>query len=110
MPSFNICKVQPYYLFSLLYSVFSYFEDDEDEEEEEEEEDPEDPADALKDSCTKSASCKPLLKSFEICEERVNGRSHTEETCLEEYLGFIKCRDKCVSSHGTPISPSCVVT
>ena len=27
----------------------------------------------------------------------MNSKSKTEETCLEEYISFIKCRDKCVS-------------
>eukprot|EP00795_Rhopilema_esculentum_P016836 gene16836-8307_t len=70
-------------------------EDDDDDEEDEDEEDPEDPADAIRESCSKAASCRPLMKSFETCEERVTSKSQTEETCLEEYLDFIKCRDKC---------------
>jgi len=72
-------------------------DDDDDDDDEEDEEDPEDPADALRESCTKSATCRPLSKSFDACEERVSSKSKTEETCLEEYLNFIKCRDKCVS-------------
>ena len=40
------------------------------EEEDEDEEDTVDPADALRETCTRSASCKPLMKSFEACEER----------------------------------------
>ena len=88
----------------LLLSVYSFLcdegdddDDDDDDDDEEDEEDPEDPADALRESCTKSATCRPLLKSFDACEERVSSKSKTEETCLEEYLNFIKCRDKCVS-------------
>ena len=73
-------------------------DDDEDDEDDEDEEDPEDPADAIRESCSKAPSCRPLMKSFESCEERVTSKSQTEETCLEEYLDFIKCRDKCVSS------------
>eukprot|EP00794_Sanderia_malayensis_P011121 gene11121-12291_t len=72
-------------------------DDEEEEEEEEEEEDLVDPMDALQESCTSSVSCKPLLKEFEKCEERVTSRSKTEETCLPEFLDFVKCRDKCVS-------------
>ena len=84
-------------IFNLWFLCVEGDDDDDDDDEEEDEEDPEDPADALRESCTKSATCRPLLKSFDTCEERVSSKSKTEETCLEEYISFIKCRDKCVS-------------
>ena len=72
-------------------------EDDEEEEEEEEEVEAVDPAEELREKCAAGSKCAPLWTEFEKCEERVNSRTNTEETCVQELFDFLKCQDKCVS-------------
>lgn len=67
------------------------------EEEQEEEEDLVDPQDELKESCSERQECVKLKEIFDDCEERVQSRSNTTETCSQELLDFLHCVDHCVS-------------
>ncbi|EDV29226.1 Cytochrome b-c1 complex subunit 6, mitochondrial [Trichoplax sp. H2] len=69
----------------------------EEEEEEEEEEGPIDPKPILFEECGESPKCAPLKSVYETCNDRVNSRSNTEETCTQELFDFMHCADKCVA-------------
>lgn len=70
---------------------------DEEDDDDEDEEDLEDPLEQLKETCGDLPSCSKLKMEFESCNERVNSRSRTEETCVQELFDFLECQDKCVS-------------
>merc|ERR1712128_238573 len=79
-------------------------EDDPEEEEEEapaeEEEDEEeliDPMDGLKENCGTSNACAPSAEKLSTCNDRVAGRSKTEEVCDEELIDYLHCVDHCLS-------------
>jgi ubiquinol-cytochrome c reductase subunit 6 len=72
-------------------------EEAEEEEEEEEEEDLVDPQDTLKDKCTNKPECMALKEKLDECNARVESRSRTTETCVEELIDFMHCVDHCVS-------------
>merc|ERR1711863_87120 len=65
------------------------------EEEEEDEEDLVDPAVEIKEACANSAACISSKERLDACNERVNSKENTEETCLEEILDFYHCMDHC---------------
>merc|ERR1712226_1451018 len=65
------------------------------EEEEEDEEDLVDPAVEIKEDCANSAACISSKERLDACNERVNSKENTEETCLEEILDFYHCMDHC---------------
>merc|ERR1711963_736165 len=67
----------------------------EEEDEEEEEEDLVDPAVQIKEDCAKSAACISSKERLDACNERVNSKENTEETCLEEILDFYHCMVHC---------------
>ena len=69
---------------------------DEDDEEEDEEE-LEDPLDKIRESCGESQNCAKAKLELETCNQRVNSRSNTEETCVQELFDFLECADHCVS-------------
>merc|ERR1711894_24152 len=71
-------------------------EEDEEEDEDEDEEDLVDPADAIKEAC-KTEHCQSYLDKLEICNNRVDSKPNTEETCYEEILDFYHCLDHCAS-------------
>ncbi|KAK8375989.1 hypothetical protein O3P69_008605 [Scylla paramamosain] len=70
---------------------------EEEEEEEEEEEDLVDPLDGLKESCGSSNHCAHLNEKLTACNDRVNSRSKTEETCSEELFDYLHCVDHCLT-------------
>merc|ERR1712018_913732 len=61
----------------------------------EEEEDLVDPAVQIKEDCANSAACISSKERLDACNERVNSKENTEETCLEEILDFYHCMDHC---------------
>ena len=65
---------------------------------EEEEEDVEDPIDELREKCSEVGKCKKLNEILEECNNRVDGKSSTTETCTQELFDFLHCRDHCVST------------
>merc|ERR1711893_286057 len=70
-------------------------EEPEEEEEEEEEEDLVDPKDAVEEGCQRR--CEKYQAKLTSCEDRVNSRSNTEETCEEELMDMVHCVDACVA-------------
>lgn len=72
-------------------------EGEQEEEEEEEEEETEDPMDKIRESCEELSECTKLKQELDTCTERVNSKSKTTETCAQELLDFLHCRDHCVS-------------
>merc|ERR1711893_515304 len=67
----------------------------EEEEEEEEEEDLVDPKDAIEEGCHRG--CEKYTAELQSCEDRVNSRSSTEETCEQELMDLMHCVDACVA-------------
>lgn len=55
-----------------------------------------DPHDVLREEC-KEAHCKKLYEKLEQCNNRVNSKSQTEETCAEELFGLLHCVDHCLA-------------
>ncbi|EFN77372.1 cytochrome b-c1 complex subunit 6, mitochondrial [Harpegnathos saltator] len=51
----------------------------------------------LRDKCSKEAKCHSLQEKLNTCNDRVNSRSNTEETCLEELIDYVECVDHCVA-------------
>ncbi|XP_029166387.1 cytochrome b-c1 complex subunit 6, mitochondrial-like [Nylanderia fulva] len=56
-----------------------------------------DPQKVLREECALEAKCVNLQEKLNTCNDRVNSRSNTEETCLEELLDYVQCVDHCVS-------------
>lgn len=56
-----------------------------------------DPADTLREKCNAKGHIEALYKKFQECEDRVNGRSKTTETCEEELFDYIGELDHCVA-------------
>ncbi|KAF3421184.1 hypothetical protein E2986_13850 [Frieseomelitta varia] len=63
---------------------------------EEEEEELIDPQTVLRDKCS-TQKCAALQEKLDTCNQRVNSRSKTEETCMEELLDYVECVDHCVA-------------
>jgi len=87
-------------MFEKLTSLFSSnlsIKAEEDEEEEEEEEDLVDPATAIKEKCAES-HCTALKAKLDECNDRVQSKNKTTETCFEEILDFYHCVDHCAAS------------
>ncbi|KAB0791807.1 hypothetical protein PPYR_03607 [Photinus pyralis] len=62
-----------------------------------EDEDLVDPLDTLRDKCKATSHVKHLAEKLEECNNRVNSRSRTAETCIEEVIDFMHALDHCVS-------------
>ena len=65
---------------------------------EEEEEAPElvDPQETIREEC-KEHHCEKYVAKLESCNDRVNSRTKTAETCFEELLDLFHCVDHCAS-------------
>ncbi|CAG9827761.1 unnamed protein product [Diabrotica balteata] len=57
----------------------------------------EDPQDILRRQCRETEYCQRLVQIYEACNERVNSRPQTAETCVEELFDLLKAVDKCVT-------------
>ena len=55
-----------------------------------------DPAAEIKESCAEG-SCSDAKAKLDTCNDRVNGKSKTSETCFEEILDFYHCVDHCAA-------------
>ncbi|XP_072853690.1 cytochrome b-c1 complex subunit 6, mitochondrial [Pogona vitticeps] len=66
-------------------------------EPEEEEEELVDPLTVIREECEKLEKCVKFREVLDECEARVNSRSHTEETCSDELIDFLRTRDHCVA-------------
>jgi len=62
-----------------------------------EEEELVDPQTVLREECNKEAKCVSFKEKLDTCNDRVNSRSNTEESCLEELLNYVQCVDHCVA-------------
>eukprot|EP00118_Oscarella_pearsei_P025181 m.307673 g.307673 ORF g.307673 m.307673 type:complete len:123 (+) comp42608_c0_seq1:37-405(+) len=67
------------------------------ENEEEDEEELEDPQETLREKCGETTRCKGLKEELGRCNERVKGRTNTNEKCEQELFDFIHCIDQCAS-------------
>lgn len=65
-------------------------------EEAEEEEELVDPQEVLRSECT-TAHCQALKSKLDACNDRVNSKSATTESCFEEVVDFMECVDHCVA-------------
>lgn len=52
---------------------------------------------SIREKCEEKPECSKLKLDFSNCEERVSSKSNTAETCAQELLDFLHCRDHCVS-------------
>jgi len=67
------------------------------QQEPEEEPDLVDPQDVLRESCSKQKDCAAFQTKLLTCNDRVNSRKQTAETCSEELIDYMHCVDHCVS-------------
>lgn len=61
-----------------------------------EEEELVDPQTVLREKCT-TAHCQSLKDRLDECNDRVNSKSATTESCFEEVVDFMNCVDHCVA-------------
>ncbi|CAB3220455.1 unnamed protein product [Arctia plantaginis] len=66
------------------------------EQEAPEEEDLVDPQRELRDICHQKPDAQNLWGKYQECNDRVNSRSQTAETCEEELIDYLHVLDKCV--------------
>ncbi|XP_072934435.1 cytochrome b-c1 complex subunit 6, mitochondrial-like isoform X2 [Epargyreus clarus] len=64
---------------------------------EEEAEELVDPQQQLRDECSQKPEAQNLWSKYQECNDRVNSRSQTSETCEEELIDYIHVLDKCVN-------------
>lgn len=62
----------------------------------EEEEDLIDPMDEIRRDCAEN-HCSNLFQKLTECNDRVNSRKKTTESCAEELLDMLHCRDHCAT-------------
>ncbi|XP_076623903.1 ubiquinol-cytochrome c reductase 11 kDa subunit [Colletes latitarsis] len=56
-----------------------------------------DPQKALREKCAIKSACYSMKEKLDTCNDRVNSRSQTQETCLEELIDYVECVDHCVA-------------
>jgi len=56
-----------------------------------------DPLETLREKCKESSHCAELGEKLSTCNDRVNSRTKTAETCVEELIDFMHCVDHCAS-------------
>ncbi|GFU70773.1 cytochrome b-c1 complex subunit 6 [Trichonephila clavipes] len=61
---------------------------------EEEEEDLVDPMDEIREKCVEK-HCSNFLEKLNECNDRVRSRKKTAESCAEELVDLLHCRDHC---------------
>ncbi len=57
----------------------------------------EDPQEVLMEKCADLPKCSKFRDELETCNDRVNSKSKTTETCIQEVFDFVHCVDHCVS-------------
>lgn len=50
----------------------------------------------LKELCAEDHACEKVKHRLQECNDRVNGKPWTKETCNEELMDFLHCVDECV--------------
>ncbi|EDV30142.1 uncharacterized protein Dana_GF23099, isoform A [Drosophila ananassae] len=63
----------------------------------EDEEDLVDPQATLREKCQTKGHIESLYNKYQECNDRVNGRSRTSETCMEELFDYVAELDHCVA-------------
>nr|ACA62955.1 mitochondrial ubiquinol-cytochrome c reductase complex 11 kDa protein [Artemia franciscana] len=71
--------------------------ENEEPQQEEEEQELVDPLESLKENCGNSKECIEYKERLAQCNDRVNSRSKTTETCQEELSDYLHCIDHCVA-------------
>ncbi|XP_030370561.1 cytochrome b-c1 complex subunit 6, mitochondrial [Scaptodrosophila lebanonensis] len=61
------------------------------------EEDLVDPQTALREKCQTKGHIESLYTKYQECNDRVNSRSKTTETCMEELFDYVAELDHCVA-------------
>ncbi|KAH8244586.1 hypothetical protein KR038_008915 [Drosophila bunnanda] len=56
-----------------------------------------DPQDSLRERCQAKKHIKELFNKYQECNDRVNGKSNTTETCVEELFDYVTELDHCVA-------------
>ncbi|XP_015593042.1 cytochrome b-c1 complex subunit 6, mitochondrial [Cephus cinctus] len=56
-----------------------------------------DPQKVLREKCAQQPSCVSLQEKLNTCNDRVNSRTQTAETCLEELFDYVHCVDHCAA-------------
>ncbi|KAH8417344.1 hypothetical protein KR222_009155 [Zaprionus bogoriensis] len=56
-----------------------------------------DPQATLRESCQTKGHIESLYNKYQECNDRVNGRSKTTETCVEELFDYVAELDHCVA-------------
>ncbi|THK33109.1 cytochrome b-c1 complex subunit 6, mitochondrial [Diachasma alloeum] len=56
-----------------------------------------DPLKVLREQCSQKPNCVKFQERLSTCNDRVNSRKETEETCLEEIIDYVSCVDHCAS-------------
>ncbi|XP_063833133.1 cytochrome b-c1 complex subunit 6, mitochondrial-like [Ostrinia nubilalis] len=64
---------------------------------EEAEEEMVDPQTQLREECSQKADAQNMWGKYQECNDRVNSRSKTTETCEEELIDYLHVLDKCVT-------------
>lgn len=70
---------------------------EEPEEAIEEDEELVDPQEVLREECREQPKVESLLGRYNDCNDRVNAKTQTTETCEEELFDYIHALDVCVS-------------
>ncbi|XP_034934383.1 cytochrome b-c1 complex subunit 6, mitochondrial [Chelonus insularis] len=58
-----------------------------------------DPLQVRREECRQKPKCITLKEKLDTCNDRVNSRTKTSETCLEEIIDYVSCVDHC-AAHG----------
>ncbi|XP_004524244.1 cytochrome b-c1 complex subunit 6, mitochondrial [Ceratitis capitata] len=58
-----------------------------------------DPQSALREKCQSNGNIQALYSKYQECNDRVNGKSKTTETCMEELFDYVTELDHCASHH-----------
>lgn len=56
-----------------------------------------DPQKVLREKCSQRTKCVNMQEKLNTCNDRVNSRKKTEETCMEELIDYVECVDHCVA-------------
>ncbi|XP_059478791.1 cytochrome b-c1 complex subunit 6, mitochondrial-like [Neocloeon triangulifer] len=56
-----------------------------------------DPQTTLRNKCNEQAAVITLKERYEACNDRVNSKSRTTETCIEELNDYLHVLDACVT-------------
>ena len=66
-------------------------------EEEGEEAELVDPQTVLREKCQTHGNIESLYNKYQTCNDRVNSRTKTAETCMEELIDYVSELDHCVA-------------